>query len=64
VCILDKKVKFLWNHTIGLVKVQWTYYGSEDANWEHEDDMREEYLHIFEYLYCTCVYNALSTMHK
>jgi hypothetical protein len=46
-CILDKNVKLLWNRAIGLVKVQWTYYGPEEATWEHEDTMWEEYLHLF-----------------
>jgi hypothetical protein len=49
VCILDQKVKQLWNRVVGIVKVQWTWYGPEDATWEHEDAMREEYPHIFEY---------------
>ena len=40
VCILDRKVKKLQNRVVGLVKVQWTYYGPEDATWEHEDAMR------------------------
>jgi hypothetical protein len=35
--ILDRKVKQLRNRSIGLVKVQWTSYGLEDATWEHED---------------------------
>jgi hypothetical protein len=39
VCILDQKVKQLWNQSIGLVKVQWTWYGPEDATWEHKDAM-------------------------
>ena len=34
--ILDQKIKQLWNQSIGLVKVQWTLYGSEDATWEHK----------------------------
>jgi hypothetical protein len=38
--ILDRKRKQLWNRAIGLVKVQWTWYGPEDATWEHEDAMR------------------------
>jgi hypothetical protein len=46
--ILDQKVKVLRNKAIGLVKVQWTYYGLEDAMWEHEETMREEYPQIFE----------------
>jgi hypothetical protein len=47
--ILDRKRKQLWNRAIGLVKVQWTWYGPEDATWEHEDAMRAEYPHLFEY---------------
>jgi hypothetical protein len=30
-CILDKKVKMIWNQVIELVKFQWTCYGLEDA---------------------------------
>jgi hypothetical protein len=30
-----------------MVKVQWTCYGPEDATWEHEENMREEYPQIF-----------------
>jgi hypothetical protein len=46
--ILDWKTKHLWNRSIGLVKLQWTWYSPEDANWEHEDAMWEEYPHLFE----------------
>jgi hypothetical protein len=38
--ILDRKFKMLWNRVIEPVKVQWTYYGPEDATWEHEDSMQ------------------------
>jgi hypothetical protein len=48
VCILDQKIKQLWNRAIGLVKVQWTWYYPEDATWEYEDPMRVEYPHLFE----------------
>jgi hypothetical protein len=48
VCILDHKIKQLRNQSIGLVKVQWIWYSLEDATWEHEDAMREEYPHIFD----------------
>jgi hypothetical protein len=66
VCILDRKVKVLRNQAIGLVKVQWTCYSPEDATWEHEDAMWEEYP-LFEFLKdfdCTFVYNALRIVHK
>jgi hypothetical protein len=46
--ILDRKVKTLWNRAIGMVKVQWTWYGLEDAIWEREDVMRAEFPHLFE----------------
>jgi hypothetical protein len=45
--ILERKVKVLWNKTIGLVKVQWTCDGPEDATWEHKENVREEYPQIF-----------------
>jgi hypothetical protein len=48
VFILDRKIKKLWNRAIGIVKVQWTWYGPKDATWEHEDSMRTEYPHLFE----------------
>jgi hypothetical protein len=47
--ILDQKRKQLHNQAIGLVKVHWTWYGLEDAIWEHEDAMQVEYPHLFEY---------------
>jgi hypothetical protein len=37
----------LRNKSIGLVKVQWTCYGPEDAMWEHEETMWEEYPQFF-----------------
>jgi hypothetical protein len=46
--ILDRKSKQLRNRAIELVKVQWTWYGPEDATWEHADVMWAEYLHLFE----------------
>jgi hypothetical protein len=47
-CILDRKSKQLWNRAIGIVKVQWTWYGPEDATCEHEDAMWAKYPHLFE----------------
>jgi hypothetical protein len=48
--ILDKNVKILWSQVIELVKFQWTCYSPEDATWEHEDGMHEEYPCLFEYI--------------
>jgi hypothetical protein len=45
--ILDRKIKVLRNKSIGIVKVQLTYYGIEYDTWEHEENMREVYPHIF-----------------
>jgi hypothetical protein len=39
ICILEQKFKLLMNKSIWLVKVQWTYYGHQDATWEHEENM-------------------------
>jgi hypothetical protein len=67
VCILDRKIKQLRNRAIGLVKVQWTWYGLEDVTWDHEDAMQTKYPHLFEDFLnfcCICVHNALRTMHK
>jgi hypothetical protein len=46
--IMDQKIKQLHNRAIGLVKVQWTWYGPQDTTWENEDAMRAEYPHLFE----------------
>jgi hypothetical protein len=45
--ILDRKFKVLRNKSIGLVNIQWTCYGPEDATWEHEENMWVEYPQIF-----------------
>jgi hypothetical protein len=48
ICIMDQKIKQLWNRSIGIVKVQWTWYSLDDTTWEHEYAMQAEYMHLFE----------------
>jgi hypothetical protein len=63
VFIFDQKVKMLQNQAIGLVKVQWTYYGPEDETWDHDDSMQSAciFSNTFEIL---IVHNELRTMNK
>jgi hypothetical protein len=44
--ILDRKVKVIHEKDIGLVKVQWDYYGIEYETWENEEIMLDEYPQI------------------
>jgi hypothetical protein len=44
--ILDRKIKVLMNKAIGFVKVQWTYYGPEDATWSTRNPCRK-HTHAF-----------------
>ncbi|XP_073317819.1 uncharacterized protein [Primulina huaijiensis] len=46
--ILDRKEKQLRNKTIPLVMVQWSRHGREEATWELEAKMRQEWPHLFE----------------
>ncbi|KAM6590683.1 hypothetical protein CsatA_013288 [Cannabis sativa] len=46
--ILDQKDKILRNKTITLVKVLWRNSVVEEATWELESDMREQYPELFE----------------
>ncbi|XP_062080563.1 uncharacterized protein LOC133785330 [Humulus lupulus] len=45
--ILDKKEKALRNKTIRLVKVLWKNGSTQDATWDLETDMREQYPELF-----------------
>ena len=42
-CILDRREIFLWNRTIGQVKVQWKHLSPDEVTWELESDMRAAY---------------------
>ena len=45
--ILDRRKIFLWNRTIGQVKVQWKHLSPDEATWELESNMWVEYPNLF-----------------
>ncbi|XP_057540689.1 uncharacterized protein LOC130818541 [Amaranthus tricolor] len=45
--ILDKKVRSTRRKDITVVKVLWSNHRSQEATWETEDSMREQYHHLF-----------------
>ena len=47
--ILDRREQVLRNKTIPLVKVLWRSHTVEEATWEHEEQMKKHYPHLFEY---------------
>ncbi|KAL4319568.1 hypothetical protein GQ457_18G013180 [Hibiscus cannabinus] len=48
VLILDREVKRLRNKNISLVKVLWRNHKMEEATWEPEETMKEQYPHLFD----------------
>ncbi|KAI5335422.1 hypothetical protein L3X38_025555 [Prunus dulcis] len=46
--ILDWKTQVLRSREIPLVKVLWRSHTVEEATWEPEDQMRKQYLHLFD----------------
>ncbi|XP_073049558.1 uncharacterized protein [Primulina eburnea] len=55
--ILDRKEKQLRNKTIPLVLVQWSRHGIEEATWELEARMRQEWPHLFENMMNNSMYS-------
>ena len=47
--VLDQRVQQLRNKTIPLVKILWRNHTIEKATWESEQQMREQYPHLFSY---------------
>ena len=45
--ILDRKEQVLRNKTIPMVKVLWRNHNVEEATWESENQMREQYPHLY-----------------
>jgi len=48
--IVDRQVRKLRSKNIASVKVKWKGHSIEEATWELEDKMREEYPHLFDNL--------------
>ncbi|PKA56317.1 hypothetical protein AXF42_Ash011247 [Apostasia shenzhenica] len=46
--ILDRKDQVLRNRTIPLVKILWQHHTSEEATWEREDEVRNNYPELFD----------------
>ena len=46
--ILDRQEQVLRNKTIPLVKVLWRSHTVEEATWEHEEQMKRHYPHLFD----------------
>src|SRR3954466_2473283 len=45
--ILETAERTTRTKTIRFCKVQWSHHTEEEATWEHEDDIREDYPHLF-----------------
>jgi len=45
--ILDRDVKVLRRKSVSLVKVLWRNHGKEEATWETEEAMRQQYPQLF-----------------
>ncbi|KAK8509408.1 hypothetical protein V6N12_018667 [Hibiscus sabdariffa] len=48
VMILDREVKRLQNKNVSLVKILWRNHNVEEATWEPEETMKEQYLYLFD----------------
>ena len=46
--ILDRRDQILRSKVIPLVKVLWRNHAVEEATWEHEEQMRSQYPHLFD----------------
>ena len=46
--IFCRQVRELWNKRIPLVKVLWRKHNTEEATWESEEDMRQQYQQPFD----------------
>ena len=45
--ILETLARVMRNRVIKLCKVQWSNHAEDEATWEREEELREEYPHLF-----------------
>ncbi|XP_052197241.1 uncharacterized protein LOC127804420 [Diospyros lotus] len=48
--ILDTKEQVLRNKTIPIVKVLWRHHDIEEATWEREEEIRQNYPNLFDFM--------------
>jgi hypothetical protein len=46
--ILDTLTRVTRNQAITMCKVQWSNHAEDEATWEREEEMKEEYPHLFD----------------
>ena len=47
VAVIDQQVRQLRSKSIPMVKVVWKNHSVEDCTWELEQDMRDQFPHLF-----------------
>ena len=47
-CILDGREIQLWKQVIVKVKVKWKHYSEEEATWEKEESMKQNFPTLFQ----------------
>ena len=45
--ILDTLARVTRNRVIKMCKVQWSNHAEDEATWEREDELKEEFPHLF-----------------
>jgi hypothetical protein len=47
IMILDTLTRVTRNQVIKMCKVQWSNHAKDEATWEREEELKEEYPHLF-----------------
>jgi hypothetical protein len=45
--ILDTAERVTRNKVVKMCKVQWSHHTEDEATWEHEEELRADYLELF-----------------